>query len=149
MIEGLSHITFIVSDLERMTHFLTTIFNAQEIYSSESKIFSISSEKFFIISNIWIAIMQGEISPDRTYRHVAFKIAEEDFEEYAARIKLAEIEVREGRSRVAGEGRSLYFYDYDNHLFELHTGTLEQRLQRYREVNINFEIDRSNLIDKY
>ena len=26
----------------------------------------------------------------------------------------------------------LYFYDDDNHLFELHTGTLEERLERYR-----------------
>jgi hypothetical protein len=39
--------------------------------------------------------------------------------------------VREGRSRVAGEGRSIYFHDHDNHLFELHTGTLGERLQRY------------------
>ncbi len=32
---------------------------------------------------------------------------------------------------MAGEGRSLYFHDHDNHLFELHTGTLEERLARY------------------
>jgi len=30
-----------------------------------------------------------------------------------------------------GEGRSIYFYDHDNHLFELHTGNLEERLARY------------------
>nr|WP_277871356.1 hypothetical protein [Chroococcidiopsis cubana] len=41
------------------------------------------------------------------------------------------MEIRESRSRVEGEGSSLYFYDYDNHLFELHTGTLAQRLARY------------------
>jgi fosfomycin resistance protein FosX len=141
MIEGLSHITFIVSDLDRMTHFLKIIFDAQEVYSSGSKTFSISNEKFFIINHIWIAIMQGEASLDRTYNHIAFKIAEQDFEEYAARVKLAGINVREGRIRVEGEGRSLYFYDYDNHLFELHTGTLEQRLQRYRKVTANLEND--------
>lgn len=33
---------------------------------------------------------------------------------------------------MEGEGRSLYFYDYDNHLFELHTGTLTERLKRYK-----------------
>ncbi|EIW18957.1 lactoylglutathione lyase-like lyase [Pelosinus fermentans DSM 17108] len=34
---------------------------------------------------------------------------------------------------MEGEGRSLYFYDYDNHLFELHTGTLTERLKRYKK----------------
>ena len=41
------------------------------------------------------------------------------------------LEIRPPRQRVPGEGRSLYFYDDDNHLFELHTGTLAERLERY------------------
>ncbi len=77
--------------------------------------------------------MQGDSLPEKTYNHVAFKITEEDYELYAA-IRSLELDVKEGRSRVEGEGRSLYFYDYDNHLFELHTGTLNQRLQRYRNI---------------
>ena len=48
-------------------------------------------------------------------------------------MKNARVEFREQRPRVQGEGLSLYFYDYDNHLFELHTGTLEERLQTYME----------------
>jgi len=131
MIEGLSHITFIVRDLDRMTDLLTTIFNAEEVYASGNKTFSISSEKFFLIGQIWIVIMQGNPLLDRTYNHVAFKIAEQDFEDYAARIKSAGVDVKVSRSRVEGEGRSLYFYDDDNHLFEIHTGTLAQRLERY------------------
>lgn len=35
------------------------------------------------------------------------------------------------RTRDPQEGLSLYFYDYDNHLFELHTGDLSTRLQHY------------------
>jgi len=41
------------------------------------------------------------------------------------------VEIGPPRHRVEGEGESLYFYDFDNHLFELHTGTLEERLARY------------------
>lgn len=41
------------------------------------------------------------------------------------------VEMREPRKSVKGEAQSLYFYDYDNHLFELHTGTLDERLRRY------------------
>ncbi|OUL31401.1 FosX/FosE/FosI family fosfomycin resistance hydrolase [Nostoc sp. 106C] len=131
MIEGISHITFIVRNLEKMTNFLTTIFGAQEVYSSSEQIFSISKEKFFLIDKLWIAIMEGKPLPEKTYNHVAFKIAAEDYELYAARIRILGVDMKEDRNRVEGEGRSLYFYDYDNHLFELHTGTLNQRLQKY------------------
>jgi catechol 2,3-dioxygenase-like lactoylglutathione lyase family enzyme len=133
MIQGISHITFIVTDLEKMTKFLTSIFDAEEIYSSGEQTFSISKEKFFLINGLWIAIMEGDSLPEKTYNHVAFKITEEDYELYAARVRNLGIDVKEGRSRVEGEGRSLYFYDYDNHLFELHTGTLNQRLQSYQD----------------
>lgn len=131
MIEGISHVTFIVRDLERMTVFLTRVFDAEEVYSSGDATFSISREKFFLIGGVWVAIMEGESLPEKTYNHVAFRIPDEEFDTYAERVRSIGVEVRESRSRVDGEGRSLYFYDYDNHLFELHTGTLEQRLERY------------------
>jgi len=134
MIQGISHITFIVRDLEKMTKFLTSIFDAEEVYSSGEQTFSISKEKFFLINGLWVAIMEGEPLPEKTYNHVAFKITEDDFELYAQRVRSLGVELKSGRSRVKGEGRSLYFYDYDNHLFELHTGTLNQRLQRYRRT---------------
>jgi catechol 2,3-dioxygenase-like lactoylglutathione lyase family enzyme len=137
MIQGISHITFIVKDLELMTKFLTSIFDAKEVYSSGEQTFSISKEKFFSINGLWVAIMEGEPLPEKTYNHVAFQIAEEDFELYAERVRTQGVDVKEGRSRVQGEGRSLYFYDYDNHLFELHTGTLNQRLQKYRGADSN------------
>ena len=50
---------------------------------------------------------------------------------FQTRLEALGVEIRPPRSRVDGEGLSLYFYDFDNHLFELHTGTLEQRLNRY------------------
>jgi catechol 2,3-dioxygenase-like lactoylglutathione lyase family enzyme len=134
MIEEFSHITFVVSDLDRMTNLLETVFDAKEVYSSGEKTFSVAKEKFFLIDGLWIAIMEGQPLRDKTYNHIAFKIAEEDYEEYAARIRSFGLEIREGRSRVKGEGRSLYFYDYDNHLFELHTGTLEERLTWYNRT---------------
>lgn len=132
MIESISHITFIVRDLERMSAFLTTVFDAHEIYASGDATFSISREKFFLVAGVWIAVMQGDPHAGRTYDHVAFKIPDAEYDAYAERVRRLGVDVREGRERVAGEGRSLYFYDHDNHLFELHTGTLEQRLARYR-----------------
>jgi len=137
MIEGLSHITFIVRDLERMTAFLTKIFDAEEVYASGDRTFSIAREKFFLINHLWIAIMEGESLSDKTYNHVAFKIHEEDFARYLGRVQALGVEVRCDRTRVEGEGKSLYFYDYDNHLFELHAGTLNQRLDRYLRSTVD------------
>jgi fosfomycin resistance protein FosX len=131
MIEGLSHVTFMVRDLERMAAILTDVFDAREVYSSGEQTFSTAREKFFQVGNLWIAIMEGEALPSRTYNHIAFKIRDSEFETYEARIKALGLEIRRPRERVPGEGRSIYFYDSDNHLFELHTGTLAERLERY------------------
>lgn len=132
MVEGLSHITLVVSDLERMTTFLETIFDANVVYSSDDETFSVAPERFLLIGGIWVAVMAGDALPSRTYNHIAFKIPDCEFEAYAERVDRAGAVTREPRPRVEGEGRSLYFYDFDNHLFELHTGTLQQRLERYR-----------------
>lgn len=132
MIEGLSHITFIVKDLDRASDFLRIIFNAKEVYSSGEKRFSHSREKFFLVNGLWFAIMEGESLTEKTYNHVALKVTETDLEKYAERVRLLDLKVLSDRSRINGEGKSLYFYDYDNHLFELHTGTLEQRLEAYK-----------------
>ncbi|EAC9070978.1 fosfomycin resistance hydrolase FosX [Listeria monocytogenes] len=133
MISGLSHITLIVKDLNRTTAFLQNIFDAEEIYSSGDKTFSLSKEKFFLIAGLWICIMEGDSLQERTYNHIAFQIQSEEVDEYIERIKALGVELKPERPRVEGEGRSIYFYDFDNHLFELHAGTLEERLKRYHE----------------
>ena len=129
--KGISHITLVVRDLDKTSNFLCSVFDAKEVYSSGEKQFSLSKAKYFLIGDLWIALMEGKPLSERTYNHIAFQISEEDFELYAAKIKASGVELRPERPRVDGEGRSIYFYDFDNHLFELHTGTLEDRLNSY------------------
>jgi catechol 2,3-dioxygenase-like lactoylglutathione lyase family enzyme len=141
MIQGLSHMTFIVRDLDRMEAILTTVLGARKVYDSGDETFSLSRERFFLVGEapgdvdapapIWIAIMEGESLPSRTYNHVAFKISEADYPTILERVRALGLDIREGRSRIPGEGWSIYFHDSDNHLFELHTGTLDERLKRY------------------
>ena len=131
MVEGLSHITFIVRDLDRMETLLTQVLEARKIYDSGDAGFSLSPERFFDIGGVWVAVMEGDPLPSRSYNHVAFRIRPEAYDDCLARITALGLDVREGRPRVEGEGRSIYFHDHDNHLFELHTGTLEERLTRY------------------
>lgn len=131
MIKGISHITLIVKDLERTAALLRAVFDAKAVYSSGERQFSLSREMFLLINGLWLCIMEGAPLAERTYNHIAFQISESDYALYKERVIASGAELRPERPRVDGEGRSIYFYDFDNHLFELHTGTLEDRLKRY------------------
>jgi fosfomycin resistance protein FosX len=131
MIQGLSHLTFIVRDLNKMAAIIIKVLGGEEVYSSGDATFSTSREKFFIAGGIWIAIMEGESLPTRTYNHVALKVDDVKLEKAQIAAEKLGLDIRPPRPRVDGEGQSLYFYDHDNHLFELHTGTLDERLARY------------------
>ena len=131
-IRGISHLTFVVRDLDRTAKLLTAGLGAKELYDSGSKPYSLSREKFFELGGIWLAFMEGHPT-ERSYRHVAFAVDEVDLSQYETRLRSLGVEIRPPRRRIEGEGVSLYFYDYDNNLFELHTGTLEDRLARYAQ----------------
>ena len=60
--------------------------DAQEVYSSDEHNFSISREKFLLISDLWIALMQGK-SIERSYNHIAFHIDEDELPSYEFKIK--------------------------------------------------------------
>jgi fosfomycin resistance protein FosX len=101
------------------------------VYDSIAKNHSLSREKFFLLGGVWVALMSGEPTP-RSYRHVAFHVDEAELPAFEHRLRTLGAAIRPPRPRVDGEGLSLYFYDYDNNLLELHSGTLEARLQAYR-----------------
>ena len=132
-IEGISHVTFVVQDLERMARLMCEGLGGREVYDSQRKNFSLSHEKFFLVGGTWIAAMQGDAPEQKSYSHLAFKVSEEALPAFEQRLHKLGVEIKPPRPRVEGEGQSLYFYDYDKHLFELHTGTLAQRLQRYAQ----------------
>lgn len=131
-INGISHITLICRDLDKSAELFRTLFEAVEVYSSDKMNFSISKEKFFLIGDLWIALMEGP-PLERTYNHIAFQVKDEDLPSFEAKIKALGLEILPGRPRNPQEGQSLYFYDYDNHLFELHTGDLSTRLKYYHK----------------
>ena len=138
-ISGISHITFIVRDLERASQFWCDGLGAQMVYDSGAHCFSKSSERFFVLGGVWIATMQGEPVVDPSYRHVAFEVDEVALPEYEYRLRQLGVRFQPSRSRIAGEGLSLYVYDFDGHLIELHTGTLAQRLASYQAQLIEVE----------
>ncbi len=135
-ISGVSHITFIVRDVERAAKVWVHALGAKEVYDSGSETFSLSREKFFVLGGVWIAVMQGDPG-SRSYRHIAFQADITDLLEIEVRLQAIDIEIGPTRPRVSGEGESLYFYDFDDNLIELHTGTLQERLYRYQQGRID------------
>lgn len=133
MSAGLSHITFVCANLDRMQAVLEEVLEARCVYASGADQFSLSEERFFVVGDLWVAIMQGAALCERTYNHVAFKVEDADFDARVAKIEAMGLDLRPPRPRVDGEGRSVYFYGPDGHLLELHTGTLEDRLARYAQ----------------
>ncbi len=133
--KGISHITFIVEDLNKSIGLFINLFNAKEVYDSSEQYHSISREKFLLVNDLWVAFMQGESLKEKTYNHIAFKIPDKDYDLYLSKIKKLGLEIIPDRKRLKGEGKSIYFYDYDNHLFELHTGILEDRIKGYNKYH--------------
>ena len=88
---------------------MQTIFSARIVYDSGSRTFSLSRERFFLVGSLWLVIMEGPSLPEQTYNHIAFQISDGEFEAYKERLTKAGVPMREARSRIPGEGRSLYF----------------------------------------
>jgi len=135
MIESVSHITFVVKNLDKTTELFKKIFDSKEVYYSGEKKHSLFKERFFIIGNQWVAVMENTSIINRTYHHLAFKISDSDVDYYLNKIKDLNLELKSPRKRISGEGYSIYFYDYDNNLFELHTETLDERLASYKRID--------------
>lgn len=131
-IRGISHLTFLARDIDRTAALLCKGLGAEEVYDSKERNFSLTREKFFVLGGVWLAYMEGTPT-ERSYRHVAFEVEEAALPRYEDSLRKLGVEVKPPRPRVDGEGLSLYFYDDDNNLFELHTGTLVQRLARYAQ----------------
>lgn len=130
-VRRLSHITIMVKDLNRTARFLCEGLGAREVYDSHARNYSIAREKFFLLAGVWLAAMEGP-STEPSYAHVAFEVDPADLPAFEARLRALEAPIKSSRPRVDGEGDSLYFYDYDNNLFELHAGSLEKRLALYK-----------------
>lgn len=119
-IKGISHITFICRDIEKTAYMLKELFNAKEIYSNSTQSHSISREKFFVLADYWIKLMEGE-SINKSHNPIAFEVDEFDLPAFHEKIMTLGLTILSDR-HPEDEISSLSFYDYDNYLFELHTG---------------------------
>lgn len=65
-IRGISHLSFIVRDLERTARLFVEGLGATEVYDSAGQNFSLSREKFFLLGGVWLASWKANLSSVRT-----------------------------------------------------------------------------------
>ena len=128
-IQGINHLCFSVSNLEKSITFYERALGAR-IQVKGRKL------AYFELAGLWIAVNQEDVIrnyTEQTYTHIAFTVTEEDFDASVQQLREAGANIRPGRPRDTKDALSVYFTDLDGHLFELHTGNLQRRLEYYRE----------------
>ena len=123
MLTGLNHLTVAVSDLTRSLDFYVNVLG----FTPQSKW---SKEAYLSLGELWLCLSLDKVDIKRDYTHYAFTLSEHYLAYFREKLRAADvIEWKENKS----EGASIYFLDPDGHRLEVHSGSLQTRLQACKE----------------
>src|SRR5512146_268756 len=120
MLESISHIALVVKDPARTAALFHDLFNARAVAREDDEG---HLETFVRLGGIWIVLVGAPVQRARTGDHIAFHATPEVLEATVTKLETMGREFIRARSN-----RALYFFDYDDHVFELDTENIDKEL---------------------
>jgi catechol 2,3-dioxygenase-like lactoylglutathione lyase family enzyme len=120
MLEAISHIALVVKDPARTAALFHDLFDVRALVRKDAEG---HSETFVRLAGTWLVLVTAPVERPRTGDHIAFRATPGILEATAAKLQAMGREFIRARS-----DRALYFFDYDDHVFELDTEDLDAEL---------------------
>jgi catechol 2,3-dioxygenase-like lactoylglutathione lyase family enzyme len=122
MLGPIAHVALIVRDAGRTAGFLRDLFDAPLLRRTDAEG---HDETFVRLGVTWFALIGADVKRERTGDHVAFRVTRDSIPLFADRLKARGCEFI-----LSESGTSLYFFDFDNHVFELDSSDQDEELNR-------------------
>jgi hypothetical protein len=120
LLNSIGHIALIVSDPPRTALLFEALFDVKSVRRVDA---DGHDELFINLANTWVLLARANVERQRTGDHIAFQVSKATLLATAEKLKAMNMECI-----LARADSSLYFFDYDNHLFELDTTDLGSEL---------------------
>lgn len=109
-IQNINHLLFSVSNLDESITFYEKVFDAKLLVKG-------NSTAYFDVNGLWLALNVEKDIPrndiHQSYTHIAFTIAEDDFDMMYDKLVQLKVNILAGRQRDEKDKKSIYFTDPD------------------------------------
>jgi fosfomycin resistance protein FosX len=120
MLQSISHVALVVNDPARTAALFQDLFDARMVQHQDDEG---HLETFVRLGGAWIVLVGAPVQRARTGDHIAFQATPDIIEATVAKLE------KMGREFVrARSDRALYFFDYDDHVFELNTENIDEEI---------------------